>query len=84
MVQTISDSDTLERLTYALYVWGTNVRLVCGKCSCEARYEIKKHTAPGIDIHRSRAAEDFCHQGWRWSKMAICPTCLEEQAEHVG
>ena len=81
MVRIVPDSNMLERLTY---VWGTNVRLVCGKCSCEVRYEIEKLAESEIHIQRSHAAEDFCRKGWRWSKMVICPTCLKEQAEHVG
>jgi ribosomal protein S27AE len=81
-MRTISaDRITVEGLAAALVATMERLRIYCGKCWAEARFD--PHRKSGLDpAVREIGAHHFHRNGWRFDGKPLCPRCAKEMSSH--
>lgn len=72
------DRGSLDAIGNALSCWNGKFRLTCGLCYRAVRCDLKSGDYMNVVAHR-RAALKFWRQGWRVTKVPVCPTCQKER-----
>jgi hypothetical protein len=80
MADRSADVVLVEGLTAALVATMGRLRLFCGRCWTEGRFDPRGRSGNEA-AEREEAARHFARLGWQVASTPVCPRCVKESRD---